>query len=57
MPTRLAITASRSFAADQQTAVAGPRQAWFFCSTRVIEDLTSLADPGYYPDYLSQTKS
>jgi len=31
MPTRLAIPSSRSFAADQQTAVAGPRQARFFC--------------------------
>jgi hypothetical protein len=57
MPTRLAIPSSRTLAADQQTAITGPRQERFFCSTRVIEDLTSLADPGCYPDYLRQTKS
>jgi hypothetical protein len=34
MPTRLAITASRSFVADQQTRIAHPRQERVFCCDR-----------------------
>ena len=40
-----------------KTAIARPRQERFFLPPGAIRDLTGLADPGYYADYLCQTKS
>jgi hypothetical protein len=40
-----------------KTAIARPRQERFYLPPGAIRDLTGLADPGYYADYLCQTKS
>jgi hypothetical protein len=57
MPTRLAIPPPELLSPISKTAIARPRQQRFFLPPGAIRDLKGLTDPGYYADYLCQTKS